>query len=219
MYDNIIKDLNVSVKILIMLLLIFLLFIVKSLYFVMFELILTIILIISSNESIKKYVNSLKIFLVLLPFVIIAYIMFKNGALLVSLKVIVIILLLNIFIVTTSFLGLYNGIYTLFKLYYRNEKKLNLKVLNISTKIYFLNRLFVGNEKLDKAKSKGLNKRQILNYAKVKYNLAKNDSEFIKNKLKLKIYSGRFERINRKSKIYLVLTILLSILVVLKEVI
>ena len=219
MYDNIIKDLNVSVKILIMLLLIFLLFIVKSLYFVMFELILTIILIISSNESIKKYVNSLKIFLVLLPFMIIAYIMFKNGALLVSLKVIVIILLLNIFIVTTSFLGLYNGIYTLFKLYYRNEKKLNLKVLNISTKIYFLNRLFVGNEKLDKAKSKGLNKRQILNYAKVKYNLAKNDSEFIKNKLKLKIYSGRFERINRKSKIYLVLTILLSILVVLKEVI
>ena len=182
-------------------------------------LLITIILIISSNESIKKYVNSLKIFLVLLPFVIIAYIMFKNGALLVSLKVIVIILLLNIFIVTTSFLGLYNGIYTLFKLYYRNEKKLNLKVLNISTKIYFLNRLFVGNEKLDKAKSKGLNKRQILNYAKVKYNLAKNDSEFIKNKLKLKIYSGRFERINRKSKIYLVLTILLSILVVLKEVI
>ena len=135
MYDNILKDLNVSVKILIMLLLIFLLFIVNSIYFVMFELILTLILIISSNESIKKYVNSLKIFLVLLPFMIITYIMFKNGALLISLKVIVTILLLNVFIVTTSFLGLYNGIYTLFKLYYRNERKLNLKVLNLSTKI------------------------------------------------------------------------------------
>lgn len=218
MFNDLLEQLNVSVKILIILFLIVLLYITSSLYFILFELVLTIILITISNKSIKNYVNSLKMFLILLPFIIIVYIMFRNNILIICLKIIIPILLLNVLIITTSFLGLYNGIYTLFKLYYRNEKKLNSKVLKISIRIYFLNRLFIKNEKFDKVKSKGLSKKQIVNYIKVKYNLAKNDKEFIRNKLMLKIYSGRFEKINIKSKVFLILTILLSVVVILKEV-
>ena len=129
------------------------------------------------------------------------------------------ILLLNIFLVTTSFLNLYNGIYTLFRLYYRNERKLNIKCLEISSRLYCLNKYLNGNEKFENARRKGLNKKQKKNYIKTKYTLAKFDSEFIKDKLQLKIYKATFEKLNKKSKLYLIFTMILAIIVVVKEVI
>ena len=219
MSNNILKELNISVKILILFFLICMLFITSSIYFVLFELVLTIVLIILSEENIKKYTNSIRLFLVLVVLVLLSYFLFRNNILILSTKIFVSVLLLNILVVTTSFLGLYNGIYTLLKIYYRNERILNLRVLNLCTKIYFFNRLFINNERMDKLKSKGITKKHILNYIKIKYNLSKIDAEFVKNKLKLKIYSGKFEKINRKSKLFLCLTIILAIIVVLKEVI
>ena len=91
--------------------------------------------------------------------------------------------------------------------------------LKITTRIYFVNKFLNGSERLDKAISKGLSKKQIKNYVKVKYILAKNDSRFIKEKLSLKIFKAHFEKINNKSKLYLLISILLAIIVVIKEVI
>ena len=219
MSNNILKELNTSAKILILLFLIFMLFVTSSIFFVGFEFILMIILLILSNEKLKKYISSLKIFICLVPFIIILYLIFKFNLFIILVKIFITLILLNIFLLTTSFLGLYNGIYTLFRLYSRNERKLNNKCLKITTRIYFVNKFLNGSERLDKAISKGLSKKQIKNYVKVKYILAKNDSKFIKDKLSLKIFKAHFEKINNKSKLYLLISILLAIIVVIKEVI
>ena len=218
-YDNILKDLNVSVKMLITIFLIFMLFITNSIFFLAFEFVLTLFLIFSSNQNLKKIIKSLKLFFYFLPFIILIYVIFRNNILLFSFKIIISILLLKLFFVTTSFLGLYNGLFTLIKLYYKNDKKLNIKCLNISSKIYFLDKLLGENEKFDRAVSNGLERKQIKNFLKAKYLMAKYDSIFIKNKLKLKIYQAKSEKINAKSKFFLVLSIILMILVVIKGVI
>ena len=219
MSNNVLKELNVSVKILILLFLIFMLFVTSSIFFVAFEFVLILILIIKSEERLKKYLGSIKICLYLLPVFVILNIFFKNIVLIIYLKVLITLLFLNIFLITTSFLNLYNGIYTLCRLYYRNEKKLNMKCLNLAGKIYFLNKYLNGSEKLEAALREGLSKKQLKNYFKVKYILANNDSNYIKNKLKLKMYHAYFEKINKKSKLYLILTMILAIIVVIKEVI
>lgn len=219
MSTNILKEINTSAKILIILFLIFMLFVTNSIFFIGFEFILILIMIIISDESVRKYYGSIKVTLCLLPIFIILFILFKNIILIVYLKTFMSIVLLNILLVTTSFLNLYNGIYTLFRLYYRNERRLNKKCLNIASRIYFLNKYLNGNEKIDNALKRGLNKKQTKNYLKSKYLLASNDSNFIKNKLSLKIYKAHFEKINKKSKIYLIFTMILAIIVVIKEVI
>ena len=219
MSNSILKEINTSAKILIILFLIFMLFVTNSIFFIAFEFVLLIILIIISGESLKKYFGSIKVFLCLLPIFIILYIFFKNIILIISLKILMSILLLNIFLVTTSFLNLYNGLYTLFRLYYRNERKLNIKCLEISSRLYCLNKYLNGNEKFENARRKGLNKKQKKNYIKTKYTLAKFDSEFIKDKLQLKIYKATFEKLNKKSKLYLIFTMILAIIVVIKEVV
>lgn len=219
MSNNILKELNVSVKMLIVVFLIFMLFITNSFYFIAFEFVLVLILILLSDESVKKIVKSLKLFIFILPILLLIYIIFKNNMLFLSAKTIITILLLKVFFVTTSFLGLYNGIFTLFRLYYKNERKLNIKCLDISTKIYFINKIFGYSERFERAKDKGLSKKQIKNYIKTKYLIAKYDSIFIKEKLKLKIYQAKSEKINTKSKIFLILSIILMIIVVIKDVI
>ena len=218
-YNNIVKDLNISVKMLITIFLIFMLFMTDSIYFLAFEFVLVLILILLSNESIKKFVKSLKIFLCLLPFIILIYFIFKNNIFLLSSRIIISILLLKVFFLTTSFLGLYNGLFTLINLYYKNNEKLNIKCLNISTKLYFFDKLLGENDKFERAINKGLEKKQIKNFLRTKYLMAKYDSIFIKNKLKLKIYQAKSEKINIKSKVCLILSIVLMILVVIKGVI
>ena len=102
-YDNILKDLNVSVKMLITIFLIFMLFITNSIFFLAFEFVLTLFLIFSSNQNLKKIIKSLKLFFYFLPFIILIYVIFRNNILLFSFKIIISILLLKLFFVTTSF--------------------------------------------------------------------------------------------------------------------
>lgn len=219
MYNNILKNLNVSVKMLITIFLIFMLFMTNSIFFLAFEFVLVLFLVLASNVNLKKIIKSLSIYICILPIIILVHIVFKNNIMLFSFKLIIIILLLKLFFATTSFLGLYNGLFTLIKLYYKNEKKLNTKCLNISTKLYFFDKLLGENEKFDRAVSNGLEKKHIKNFFKTKYLMAKYDSIFIKNKLKLKIYQAKSEKINTKSKLFLILSIILMILVVIREVI
>ena len=218
-YNNILKDLNVSVRILIVIFLVFMLFITNSIFFLAFEFILVLILILLTDFNIKKISKSLIIFIYTMPVILLIYILFKNNILFFSIKILITIFFLRILFFATSFLGIYNGIFTLLKLYYKDEKKLNIRSLNISSKLYFIDKFFGDNERFNRAIEMGLEKKQIKNYIKTKYLMAKYDSDFIKNKLKLKIYKAKSEKINRKSEIFLILSIILMIMVVVKGVI
>ena len=63
MSNNILKELNVSVKILMVVFLIFMLFITDSIFFLAFE-----IVILLSDENVKKIVKCLELFALLFPF-------------------------------------------------------------------------------------------------------------------------------------------------------
>lgn len=224
MQNNIFSKVNVSTRIIVLLLLILSIFIAKSIYLLIFLTLLCSLIIILTNKSVKFYIDSIKNVKFLLLFIFIAYIIICRNAL--SLlafiyKTILVILIVKQFCMTVNFCTLTNGVMTLlnfigvkFKM-----KKISYSIVSF---IYFINTYI-------KTKREIFNKydseKKIKYIFSFKYNifprvfLTMSKMERFESSLKLKFYEPKLEEKNLQSKIILFTFLVLFISVVLKEVI
>lgn len=219
MQNSICNQINVSSRLLILFILIFSLMLTNSISFILMFTTFILILLILNNKSVKYYIDLLKNIKFVLLFIFIAYIIIVGNifnTLLVLYKLILVVLLIDLFMSTIKFQTLTNGLKTLLKPL-ENKFRIDNISLNTSLFIYFL--IYYINSK-----------EEILSkYSKQKFNFKNNilSRLFFTNyklkklelDLKLKFYSPKFETGDRKSNITVSIFVFLLILVIFKEVI
>lgn len=223
MQNKFIGNISTSVKILIQLMLIVILLIAKSIYLILFITVLVLILLILSNINVKVYIKSLKnSFIWLLFFVLVYIIVFRNifVALILTYKLILVILILKSFLVTTNFNKLSDGIYTL--IYPLKRTKLNIENLSykISISLFYIIYYLDSKSKIRSLKKICVNKGLYYkNYLVSRVFIAVDDINNLEFQLKLKFYSPKKEKLNFKSYLLLFLFSLLFITAIFKEVV
>ena len=116
MQDNFFKEINVSVRLLVLILIVISIIIAKSLYYLIFVSILFAILFLLTNKSVKSYKETILNVRMLLLFSLIAYIIVMRnviGTVLFTYKILLILLYIKQFSFTIRFEELCNAIKTL----------------------------------------------------------------------------------------------------------
>ena len=224
MQNSIFNKVNVSDRIIILLLLIISIFITNSLYLLAFFSVFSIILIIITNKSVKFYIDLIKNVKFWLLFIFIAYIIiFRNilGVFVFLYKIILIILYVKQFSFTVNFNNLTSAVKTLCKPV-KNIYDIDKISYNITVYIYFINTYM--NSKEEIFNKYDIDKKIIYNFS-LKYNILPRiffttikTNEF-ESSLKLKFYKPKFEEKNKVSNIVLIMFLILFILIIFKEVI
>lgn len=223
MQNSIFNKVNVSTRILALILLSLSILVAKSIYLMIFFLIFLIILVILTNKSVKFYIDSIKKVKFWLLFIFLTYIIvFRNilDSCIFIYKVILIIFIFKQFSLTVNFESLSNGIRTLLK----PLRKLNLDKLayDIVVFIYFVNEYL--NSKKEIFSNYNYDKKIRYTFS-LKYNIfpriffAISKINKLESSLKLKFYKSSNEEKNIASNMVLFIFIMLFIVVVFKEVI
>ena len=137
MRNNIIKTITPSVRILILILLILTLFLSNSKLLTLFVTVLTFLILILSNRTLNLYIQSIKKSTIWLIFSFAVYIIIYGsiiGSIVFLYKLILTIILIKCFILSTSFNELNSGIYKL--LSPLKKFNLNIKHLSFNTSLY-----------------------------------------------------------------------------------
>lgn len=223
MQNNFIEKINVSVRIVLLFILVISIFMAKSIFLILFITILTLIILILSNQSVKLCIETLKNNLVRLLFFSLMYIIiFRNiySSMIFVYKFILIILILKCFVVHINFNKLSNGIYSFLTFFCK--KKIQIEKISYTISIYiFLIIYFLDS----KSKIKVLQ----FNSGKIRYSIKNNwlprlfmvmkDINILENNLKLKYFKITKEKNNFSSYVTLFLFIIFFIFVVFKEVV
>lgn len=223
MQNSFINKITVSSRILILVLLICTLFIAKSIFLIISISILTLIISILTNKSVKLYFNSIKKSISWLLFIFIVYIIIYSSvsnAFIFIYKLILSIVLIKGFLFTVNFNTLNSGIYKILK----GFKKLKLDIesisYNITIYIYFLKYLFDSSDRIKKLQNiNGKRKYGIKYFLMPRLLNSINEVNNLENSLKLKYYNINEEKINVRSILLLVVFIILFITALFKEVI
>lgn len=223
MQNNICEKINVSTRILVMILLSLSILIANSIYLIVFLTILVLILLILTNKSVKFYIDLIKNSKFWLLFIFIAYIIvFRNilNFFTFIYKIILIILIVKQFSLTVNFQKLSSGIKTLLKPF----NKLNLDKISYYIIIYIYFAKFYVNSK--KQIFSNYSKEVKIRYSfSLKYNilprlfLTISKINKLESSLKLKYYKSEFEQRNAQSNIVLFTFFALLVIVIFKEVI
>ena len=223
MQNNVINRVNVSTRILILIICSLIILLANSIYLISFMSIFFIVLLLLTNENVKFYINLIKKIITLLLFIFIAYIIYSRDilySLIFIYKIILIILYIKQFSLTVNFYKLISGIKTLFNSLKIN--KLDVFSYDIMIFIYFIKYYISSKEEIlanydsNKKISYIFNlkcnflPRLFISVSKVKR---------LESSLKLKYISARLEQKNTLSTIVLITFILLLIVTILKEVI
>lgn len=224
MQNNVFSKVNVSTRLIVLLIIILSIFIAQSIYLLIFLTLLSLLFILLTKKSVKFYIDSIKNVKFWLLFVFITYIIICRNVL-VSFafvyKVVLVILIVKQFCMTVNFYTLTNGIMTLLNIVGAKFKsdKISYNIVNF---IYFIN-TYIKTKKEIFCKYDGEEK---LKYQfSFKYNifprvfLTMSKMEGFESSLKLKFYEPKLEEKNLQSKIVLLIFLVLFIAVVLKEVI
>lgn len=220
MQNNVFNKINVSTRILILLLLSSSILIANSIYLMLFMSIFFIILFILTNKSVKSYMKLLKNIKFLLLFIFITYIIiFRNvlNGLFFTYKIILIILYVKQFTLTVNFQNLNNGINSLLK-----PMKLDKFSYDILIFIYFVTFYIISKEQVFTNYSGA--KKEYYTFS-LKYNvfprifLAVSKINMLESSLKLKFYKKDYENNSMLSNIVLSIFLLLFMVIVLREVI
>jgi len=224
MQNNIFSNINISTRIIVLLLLIFSIFIAKSIYLLIFLTLLCVILMMLTKKSVKFYIDSIKNVKFWLLFIFIAYIIICRNVL-VSLgfiyKVILSVLIVKQFCISVNFCTLTNGFMTLLNFIGVRLKsdKISYNIVNF---IYFINTYIKSKKEIF---SKYDSEKKLKYQFSFKHNifprmfLTMSKMERFESNLKLKFYKPKLEEKNLQSKIVLLTFLVLFITVVLKEVI
>lgn len=211
MQNSFLNKINVSVRLLCLILIIICIFLVKSAYLFIFFTLLFTILFILTDKSVKFYVESLKSLKILLLIIYIAYIIiFRNipTFFVFVCKTVLSILFIKQFDLLMTFEKLNNGIKTLLK----PIKILDIDSIsyNVTLYIYFI-KIYINssNENFYCCKFNV--------FSRFFFTISKLNK--LESSLKLKFYKPKFEEKNILSNITLTIFLLLFILVIFKEVI
>ena len=224
MQNNIFSKVNVSTRIIVLLLLVLSIFIAKSVYLLIFLTLLCVLLILLTKKSVKFYIDTIKNVKLWLLFIFIAYIIICRN-ILVSFaflyKVVLVIIIVKQFSMTVNFYTLTDGIMTLLNFIGIKFKSDKISYSIVSF-IYFINTYI----KTKKEVFNKYNSEHKLKYQfSFKYNifprtfLTMSKMEKLESSLKLKFYKPKSEEKNLHSKIILFIFLILFITVILKEVI
>lgn len=224
MQNNVFNSVNVSTRLIVLLLFILSIFIAKSMYLLIFLTLLCLIFIILTRKSVKFYIDSIKNVKFWLLFIFITYIIICRNVL-VSLmfiyKILIVIVIVKQFCMTVNFCTLTNGIMTLLN-FIGIKLKIDKISYNIVNFIYFVNiYIKTKNEIFNKYDSEKKLKYQF----SFKYNifprvfLTMSKMEKFESSIKLKFYKPKLEEKNLQSKIVFFVFLVLFVTVVLKEVI
>lgn len=223
MLSNIANKISPCIKLILMLMMITMILLAKSLYFVLFLTCLIIIEVIIFERKVKLYVKVLKKLILFLLILLIIYILIMEQSnylfiILFLYKMLLIIILVTNFVLFTRFDDIHQNLYYLF----RPLKILGIDVnhisFQISLSISFLRFLLTSKEEIEKINLVGTRqKNKLLVVESIVYST--NKLEKLEENLKIKQYKLNYSKTNLFSKIILILYVLLLILCVFKEVI
>ena len=223
MQNNIFSKVNVSTRILILMLISLIILVANSMYLLIFMSIFFVIFLILTNKSVKFYIDSIKNVNIWLLFIFITYIIiFRNvlNSIVFIYKIILIVLYVKQFSLTVNFSKLVSGIKTLFKFILKREN--NKFSYNLVIFIYFV-KYYIGSKR--KIFDKYSFKQKIFYNFSLKHNilprvfLSATKINKLESSLKLKFNKYNLEEIKKSSNIILCIFVLLFIVVFFKEVV
>lgn len=224
MQNNVFSKVNVSTRLIVLLLLILSIFIAKSIYLLIFLTLLCVIFILLTKKSVKFYMDSIKNVKFWLLFIFITYIIICRNILVLfdfMYKVVLTILIVKQFCLTVNFCTLTNGIMMILRFIGIKSKsdKISYEIVSF---IYFINTYI----KVKKEIFGKYNSQKKLKYQfSLKYNifprvfLAMSKMQSFESSLKLKFYKPKLEEKNLQSRVTFLIFLVLFIAVVFKEVI
>lgn len=224
MQDEKKNSINTSVKLIIILLLFVSIIISKSFYLLVCFFIYFIFLLILTDKSVKPYINLIKNLKFVLLFVFLIYIIIIDNignSIILVYKIILILLYIRLFTINIYINDMLDGIVSLFK---PIDKLINTNILAYRIFIFFtfLEYYIDSYEEI----FKNYDTTQKIIYAfSIKYNVLPRLAltvfkiNNLESNIKLKFIKPKYEILNKKSKIVLIIVALLFLLVLLKEVI
>ena len=224
MQNSIFSKVNVSTRLIVLLLMLLIVFMAKSIYLLIFLTLLCIVFITLTKKSVKFYIETIKNVKFWLLFIFITYIIIDRNVLfsfVFMYKVMLGILIVKQFSMTVNFCTLTNGIITLLNVVGIKLKSDKISY-NIVSFIYFIN-TYIKNKK--EIFNKYSSDKKLKYQFSFKHNifprmfLTMSKMQSLESSLKLKFYKPKLEEKNLQSKIVLLAFLMLFILVVLKEVI
>lgn len=223
MQNKFVKNIKSSVKILIILLIIFTLIIAKSIFLLSFITVLSLIILILLGNSVNKYVEFIKKIFIWLLFIVIMYIIIfrnVNGLSIFMYKLILSIILIDNLLWSLNFGELHSGIYAIIyplKRFNINREQLSYR---ISLNLIFVCRFIRSGNRIEKMQLLRNKRNCGMKYFIIPKLLDSiNYVDELDESLKLKFYRLRIKKVNIKSVFLLMLFIVLFILALFKEVI
>ena len=225
MRDNFITKISPNVRLIIFILLMLCLLLAKSIYLVLFITTLTLIFFINTDKKVNLCVKILKKIIILLLIFFVGYIIVFRycDIVLVGIflyKLIIITILFEIYFYNTDFKGLHKGLYMVFI----PLKKFNVDVenfsFNMSLSLYFFNFLEESQIKIKNAQiTRGKRLINIKNFIFPCVIYSINKLEKLQENLKIKFYQLDNNKCDLKSKVILIIFLMLFILCIFKEVV
>ena len=225
MQNNIITKISPITRIVAFFILTLSLLMAKSIFLILFITTLTLLLFIITNKKVKLYVKIFKKIVLLLLILLLTYIiMFSQfdifSIFIFAYKLVIISIIITIFILNSNFKSIHEGLYCLLL----PLKKLNINIekisLDVTLSIYFVKFLIESKDKIKKMQIiKGKKIINIKNYLLPRLIYSTNKLEVLQSNLKIQFYRLNYKKTNLLSKIILILSLLMFIICIYKEVI
>ncbi|MBE5820748.1 MAG: hypothetical protein E7310_08105 [Clostridiales bacterium] len=225
MLNNFIKGISPGVRLISLILLILSLLIANSIYLIIFITILTFILMIIKDKKVNMYVNTPKSDIMLLLITLLGYIIIIREyniftLVLILFKLIIILFLIKVFIVDISFKELHEGIYMILKPIKIPNINIEKLSFDFTSSIFFIKYLISSEKEIKIIQT--INGKRKLNFKNKFFPMlmfSVNKLESLQNNLKIKLYQLNNKKMNIRSKIVLVLTIIFFVVSIIKEVV
>lgn len=224
MQDNIITKVSPIVRIIVAIILILCLLMAKSLYLIFFITTFIIFLLVATDKKVKLYVSIAKKFIIVLLFILFIYIIILGKCkllevLLLVYKTIFVTLILAILTANTSFKELHQVLYMLFSIFKKNNQ-VEKNTFDLIYACYFIKTLiFSGEEIKNTQEINGQSKIGIKNYILPRFIYSIDKLDQFQDNLKINFYKINYSKVNLKSKIILIIFLIIFVICIFKEVI
>ncbi len=225
MLNKYLKRMTTLSKFISIILLIIMIFIAKSTFFILSLTIISTIFLLELGDiekNVKEYFNTLKKTSFILMFVVLAYIIiigFNARILLLIYKMVICVLLIKCLLINSSFEKIDGAIYKLLSPLKKTGLNIDSLSYNLTLYIYFVKYIVDSGDKIKKARKlfgkKGIHIKELL-IPRFLYSLEETNK--LENNLKINFYTRRVEKINSNSIVILSIFIILFIISIFKEV-
>lgn len=225
MQNNFITKISPSVRIIVLMLLILSLLFAKSIYLILFITTLILVLVAITDKKVNLYVKALKkVSLLLLIFLILYIIMFRQYdiflIILLLYKCLLIVVLFKVFLFNIDLKSMHEGLYGVFLPLKKLKMNVEIFSLDVILSIYFISFLIESKYKIKYVqKIRGKRMFNIKNYILPRLLYSINKLDRLQENLKIKLYKLNYKKADLKSKFIFILFFVLFIICIFKEVV